>query len=136
MDAARPFAWANPSSVHGAGRKARSLLERAREQLAAALAVDPAEVLLTSGGTEACNLALRGLALPSGSHVLTTAIEHPAVAKPLAARCRERGLELSELAVPEGRAPSPEAFAAALRPTTQLAAVQWINHETGNVLPV
>jgi len=138
MADAADVAWANPASVHGAGRKARALLERAREQVAAAIGAQPAELVLTSGGTEACNLGVLGAGAgrARGGHLLTTAIEHPAVAKALARRAAERDAELSALAVPDGIAPDPAALRAALRPDTRLVALQWINHETGSVLRV
>jgi cysteine desulfurase len=139
MAEAESSAWANPASVHAAGRKARSLLERAREQIAAAIGAQPAELVLTSGGTEACNLGVLGAASAAserGGHLLTTAIEHPAVAKALARRATERGAELTALPVLDGIAPDPAALRAALRPDTRLAALQWINHETGSVLPI
>src|SRR5215471_16679529 len=75
--------WANPSSVHTEGRRSRAWLERAREQVAATIAATPADVVLTGGGTEACNLAVLGVlaAAPERAHVVTTAVEHPAVAE-------------------------------------------------------
>jgi len=145
MAEAADVAWANPASVHGAGRKARALLERARAQIAAAIGAQPAELVLTSGGTEACNLGVFGVLGVSagadarderGGHLLTTAIEHPAVAKALARCAAECGAELSALAVHDGIAPDPAALSTALRPDTRLVALQWINHETGSVLPV
>ena len=139
MAEAEASAWANPASVHAAGRKARALLERAREQIAAALGAQPAELVLTSGGTEACNLGVLGSAGgpgERGGHLLTTAIEHPAVGKALARRAAERSAELTALPVLDGIAPDPAALRGALRPDTRLVALQWINHETGNVLPI
>jgi cysteine desulfurase len=138
MVEAADSAWANPASVHGAGRKARALLERARAQIAAAVGAQPAELVLTSGGTEACNLGVLGAGGRDerGGHLLTTAIEHPAVAKALARRAAERGAELSVLPVLDGIAPDPAALRAALRPDTRLVALQWINHETGSALAV
>ncbi|HEX2676905.1 MAG TPA: aminotransferase class V-fold PLP-dependent enzyme, partial [Polyangiales bacterium] len=81
MDAARARGWANPSSVHAAGREARTLLEAAREKIAGALGAKAADLVLVSSGTEACNLAVQGVLgrCEPGEHVLTTAIEHPAV---------------------------------------------------------
>ena len=139
MDAARAQEpLGNPASVHAAGRAARALLERAREQVAAAIGAKPADVVLTSGGTEACNLGVRGALDPrERAHVVTSAVEHPAVAATLAQLRDEQRVEVTELPVPEGHAPSQETFAAALRPEeTRLVALQWVNHETGTVLPV
>jgi cysteine desulfurase len=137
IDAVRERAWANPGSAHGAGRDARALLEQARRQVAAAICADAADVVLTSGGSEACNLGVLGLFESCrGSHVVTTSIEHPAVARAVEALEREAGAEVTRLEVPEGQPPAPDALAAALRPSTRLVALQWVNHETGTVLPV
>jgi cysteine desulfurase len=126
--------WANPSSVHSEGRRSRALLERAREQIAHAIDATAADLVLTSGGTEACNLAL--LAARPGAHVVTTHIEHPAVAEPLAQLEHAGQLRVTRLAVPRGRPPEPEALAAAIGPDTALCALQWVNHELGTVLPI
>src|SRR5690625_1771571 len=87
FDAMRPWmesAVGNASSVHAAGRRARAAVEEAREQVADALGVTPLEVLFTSGGTESDNAAIKGIAWAAhaagkGQHLVTTAIEHPAV---------------------------------------------------------
>lgn len=129
-------AWANPSSVHAAGRAARALLERAREQVAAALGAQPADVVLTSGGTEACNLGVLGLRVPPGAHVVTTHGEHPAVLNAIATLVVGRQVSVSWLPISGGCAPSPGMLASAVGPDTALCAAQWINHETGSVLPV
>jgi cysteine desulfurase len=126
-------AWANPSSVHSEGRASRALIERAREQVAHAIGASPPDVVLTSGGTEACNLALFAL---RGAHIVTTQIEHPAVAEPLAFLEQQGHRRVMRLAVPRGRAPEPEALAAAIAPDTALCALQWVNHELGTVLPI
>lgn len=129
--------WANPSSVHAEGRQSRARLERAREQVAAAIGAAPADVVLTSGGTEACNLGVLGALPETGPmHVVTSQIEHPAVAEPLRELERVGRITLTRLEVPRGAAPSVEALRAALRPDTRLCALQWVNHETGTILPV
>jgi cysteine desulfurase len=130
-------AWANPASTHVEGRASRALLERAREAVAAAIGATPADVLLTAGGTEACNLGVFGvLTGRSSAHAVTTAIEHPAIAEPLRQLEARGALSVTRLAVPAGQAPRPEQLAQALRPDTQLVAIQWVNHETGTLLPV
>ena len=98
MEAARELAWGNPASVHGAGRRARAALDDARASVAAVLGRDPRDVIFTSGGTEANNLAL------SAARVLVTSrLEHPSVTR--VAEERERsGADVRWLAVPpEGR---------------------------------
>ena len=135
MDEAREVAWANPSSVHGAGRASRAILERARDAIARAIGAASADVVLTGGGTEACNLAVLGIAGDTPRHLVTTAIEHPAIAQPIAA-LEARGWRVTRLAVPRGRAPSPEEVSRAITDDTALLAIQWVNHETGTILPV
>jgi cysteine desulfurase len=136
MDAARELSWANPSSVHAAGRAARALLEGARRQVAAAIRAAPADVVLTSGGSEACNLGVRGLPALQGGHVVSTEIEHPAVLRALESSLEVGPSAITRLAVPDGVAPSPAQLQQALRPETRLCAMQWVNHETGAVLPI
>jgi cysteine desulfurase len=133
MEKAAPVAWANPSSTHAAGRASRQLLEAAREDVAEAIGAVAADVVLTGGGTEACNLGIRGLASGRG-RVVTSQVEHPAVAESVR-RLANEGRELIALSVVEGRPPSPDALAPHLGPDT-LVAIQWVNHETGTMFPI
>jgi len=130
-------AWANPSSVHAPGRRARALLEQARRQVADLLEVAPERLVFTSGGTEANNLALLGAAgaAPARRHVVVSAVEHHSVLD--AARSLERsGYRLS--VVPpdrEGRV-AAAALGAALRDDTAVAALMLANNEVGTIQPV
>ncbi|MDD9944878.1 MAG: cysteine desulfurase family protein [Myxococcales bacterium] len=143
MAAARQAAWANPSSVHAAGRESRKWLEGARERVAAAIGARASDVALVGGGTEACNLGVLGLARraesteqsPDGQHIVTTEIEHPAVARPIEAleRC---GMRVTRLALPNGAPFGTDQLAAALSQDTCLVALGWVNHETGTRLPL
>ncbi len=133
MEEAAATAWANPSSTHAAGRASRQLLEAARQSVAESIGALPADIVLTGGGTEACNLGIRGLAAGC-SRVLTSEVEHPAVAQSVL-RLERNGCELVRLAVPAGRPPGPEELARQLRPGT-LVAIQWVNHETGTIFPI
>lgn len=135
MEDARSRAWANPSSVHAAGRASRALLERARERVARAIHAAPADIVLTAGGTEACNLGVLGAAEGAAAEIVSTRIEHPAVTAAVHA-IERTGWRATWLEVPRGAAPDPDAFAKLLRETTRLAALQWVNHETGTLLPV
>lgn len=122
----------NPSSLHRFGRTARAAREAARERVAAAAGCRPAEVLFTSGGTEADNLALRGLsaALPGRRHLLTAATEHEAVLHTVG-ELATLGAPTSVLTVDrEGRL-APEDVAAAIRPDTRLVTLMAANNETG-----
>ncbi len=132
MVEAAAAAWGNPASTHRVGRQARALVEDAREQLAEICGVQARDVLFTSGGTEANNLALAdapGLAL---SH-----LEHPSVTR-VAERLEARGVPVAWVEVaPCGRL-DPEAYRQALRalPAGSVAALMAANHETGVLQPL
>lgn len=120
----------NPSSLHTSGRGARRLLEEARESLAACLSAEPAEVVFTSGGTEANNLALLGAARPE-SVVAISAVEHPSVD---GVRGRRDGVRV--LPVTASGHLDVDAARSALDESVGLVSVQWVNNETGAVQPV
>jgi cysteine desulfurase len=127
-------AWGNPSSAHKHGAEAARRVQRAREQVAAALGGAAAEVTFTSGGTEANALALLGVAARA-KHVVISALEHPSVAD--AARAlAERGLEVTMVAPSPGGQCTADAFAAAVRADTALVACMWVQNEIGTVQPV
>lgn len=140
LEAMWPFLAAgtgNPSSGHTPGRQAQRALDSALEHIAAVLGCRPGEVILTSGGTEADNLAVKGVALarPRGRHVVTTAIEHPAVLESCAALER-RGFRITRLPVDRGGRIDPAEGAHAIREDTTLVSVQLANNEVGSVQPV
>lgn len=128
--------WGNPSSVHAEGRRARNLLETARERVAAALGCRPRELILTSGGSESDAMALLGVALarPPG-HLISTQVEHSAVLKALEA-LQSRGYAVTLLAPDALGMIDPQQVAQALRPDTFLVSVMTVNNELGNVYPV
>jgi cysteine desulfurase len=135
MREAADDAWANPSSVHAAGRASKGRLEHARRSVARAIGAEPADVVLTSGGTEAVNLGLHGL-YARGSGLVTTVIEHPAVAATMRSLASSAGgAPPTLLEVSHGIPPSPDEVAASVTPGA-LVAIQWVNHETGTLLPV
>jgi cysteine desulfurase len=133
MEDASQTAWANPASTHAAGRASRKLLEEARETVATVLGAAPADVVLTGGGTEACNLGVRGVAR-GRRRIVTSAVEHPAVAESVR-RLQREGCEAVVLPVPAGRPPSAAELASHLDSDTAVA-IQWVNHETGTVFPI
>lgn len=133
MQEAAPFAWANPSSTHAAGRASRRLLENARDSVAAAVGAAGADLVLTGGGTEACNLGVRAVALER-RRIVTTTVEHPAVAESVA-RLERAGHEVVRLDVVEGNPPSASELSAHLDPDCAVA-MQWVNHETGTLFPI
>jgi cysteine desulfurase len=131
--------WGNPSSVHRVGRRARSLLDEARERAARVLCCKASEVVFTSGGTESVNLALFGTARllrPKGRHIVTSAIEHHAVLHSCDYLARKEGFEVTRLPVDSQGLVSPDALKKALRPDTILVSIMAANNEIGTVQPV
>jgi cysteine desulfurase len=130
--------WGNPSSLHEGGQAARATREAARRALAALLHAPPANVLFTSGATEATSQLLLGPLFQPGSrprHLIISAIEHPCVLEP--ARVLEAlGWSVTRVGVDaEGRV-DPQAVAAAFRPDTSLVSVMLANNDTGVLQPV
>lgn len=144
LDAMLPYLredFGNPSSVHVFGRRAEKALEQARRTVAAILNCAPDEVVFTGCGSEADNLALRGLALAErerrgANHLVTTPIEHEAVLATAHQLRDHYGFELTELPVDEAGRVAPEDVARALRPDTALVAVMFANNEIGTVQPI
>ena len=140
VDAMLPYLrehFGNPSSGHVYGRRAHDAVERARGQVAALLGCDDGEVIFTSGGTEANNLAIRGVAEARNDrrHVVTTAIEHPATEQPCA-WLERHGMRLTRIGVDaNGRARVEEARAA-IDTATALVTVMHSNNETGVLQPI
>lgn len=128
----------NPSSVHSAGHRARATVDAARSGIAAAFGASQDEVIFTSGGTEANNLAVIGLALarPRGRHIVTTPIEHPSVLESCRYLERVFGFELTMLAVDETGMVSLADAAEVVRDDTTLVSVGLANAEIGTVQPI
>lgn len=130
--------FGNPSSLHELGMKAERLLTQAREQIAAALGVKPNEIIFTSGGTEANNFAIKGVALQyrhRGNHIITTAIEHPSVSEPCQ-QLEQLGFEVTYLPVNENGLVTVEDVKKALRDDTILVSIMHVNNEVGAIQPV
>ncbi|SEJ23282.1 cysteine desulfurase family protein [Demequina mangrovi] len=132
----------NPSSLHAAGRRARAIVEDARESIAAALGADAPEVILTSGGTEADNLAVKGLHWgrvaedPERRRLVVSAVEHHAVLDPARWLAAHEDADLVELPVdPAGRVET-SALADAITAETSLVSLMWANNEVGAVQPL
>ncbi|WP_104165584.1 cysteine desulfurase family protein [Arthrobacter sp. SX1312] len=130
--------FGNPSSHHTYGEAAASDYARARSRIAALLGCRPGEIIFTSGGTEADNLALKGMALaaPRGRHLVTSAIEHPAVLEVLAYLREFHGFRITVLPVSAAGRISPSDLAAALEEGTTLCTVMYANNEVGTVQDV
>ncbi|MCZ2149949.1 MAG: cysteine desulfurase [Bryobacterales bacterium] len=134
MCAALEEVYGNASSIHRFGQAARQGLEAARRQVASLLGASAKEIVLLSGGTEANNLVLSGIAR-SGDHVVTTAIEHPAVLNPCA-RLEEQGVEVTYVAPGSDGRVAPDAVRRAMRRNTTLVSVMHANNETGVIQPI
>lgn len=128
----------NASSVHSFGHRARTVVEEARAAIAEALGATPAEVIFTSGGTEANNLAVIGLTLahPGLRRVVTTAIEHPSVTESCRFLQRVHGVDVVELPVDEFGLVDPVAVAEAVRLSPALVSIGLANGEVGTVQPI
>jgi len=128
----------NPSSLHAFGGAARTGLEEARESVAELIGASPGEIVFTSGGTEADDLAILGLARSAGPekrHAVVSCVEH-AAGREAAKSLQREGFEVSWVGVDADGLVDPAELAAALRPETALAAVVWANNEVGTVEPV
>jgi cysteine desulfurase len=140
-DAMRPYLTAhygNPSSQHWAGAPAKAAVERARAQVAALLGCDPDEIVFTSGGSESNNHALKGVFFANrdrGDHIVASAVEHPAILKPLAF-LKTLGAEVTEVPVDRRGRVDPEDVRRALTPRTILVSVMHANNEVGTVQPI
>ena len=131
--------FANPSSVHQPGQRARAAVEHAREQIAALLSCRPSEIIFTSGGTESNNLALFGALQARGTgrpHLITSSIEHDAVLRAADALAKRSDVDVTVLpCTPSGRI-DPASLRAALTADTQLVSIMLANNETGVIQPV
>ncbi len=137
FEAIRPYfgdQFGNASSIHHHGQQTRAAVEDARESVAALLGCRASEIVFTSGGTEADNLAVAGLA-GAGDHIITSSIEHHAVL--LACKhLEEMGAEVTVLPVDGRSLVDPGDVRRALRPNTKLISVMMANNETGVLQPV
>lgn len=136
---AMELGWANPSSIHTPGRRARAIVEEAREQVAALGGVAPGQVTFTSSGTEALNQALETIAPPRGeapARVVASAVEHAAVRAKLAELEAAGRVVVAEAPVDEAGRVDPDRFAALLREGAALAVVLAAQNEVGTVQPL
>lgn len=128
----------NPSSIHASGRRARQALDEAREEIARHLGAKPREVVFTASGTEADNLAVRGVAWAAsarGRHLVTSAVEHKAILATTAVLERQ-GFEVTVVGVDRHGRVDPEEVAAAITERTTLVSIQSANNEVGTLQPV
>ena len=132
----------NPSSVHHFGQRAKAVLDDARSAVADLIGAEPAEIVFTSGGTEADNMALRGAAEAAEAtgtatrrHIITASIEHEAVLN-TAKALGKRGWTVTLLPVDASGVVSPASLAAAITPATALVSVMHANNEIGTIQPI
>ena len=141
LEALLPFMrerFGNPSSIHWAGRMVKGALEEAREQVAGLVGCDGSELVFTSCGTEASNMAIKGVVSAlrdRGRHIITTRVEHPAVTN-TCLYLEKSGYDVTWLDVDERGLPSLEQLESAITDQTVLISVMYANNETGVVMPV
>jgi cysteine desulfurase len=141
IEAMRPYLtdhFGNPSSSHWAGAPGRAAVDRARSQVAGLLGCESEEVVFTSGGSEANNHALKGVFFANrerGEHIVTSAVEHPAIHKPLEF-LKTLGARVTVVPVDRQGRLSPADVERALTPRTILVTLMHANNETGTVLPI
>jgi len=127
--------YGNPSSIHATGRKAKHVVETARKQIAAAINCTPKEIIFTGGGSEANNLVLWNMIYRNRKHVITSAIEHPAI---LAVLRQLEHLAITHTIVPVNKygCVNPEDIDSAIRDDTGLITIMLANNEVGTVEPL
>ena len=141
-DAMLPYlgeVFGNPSSVHHVGRRARALLDDARDRVANVWACKPSEVIFTSGGTESTNLAIFGAVRHlrgKGRHIITSSVEHDAVLQSCEYLGSKEGFDVTYLPVNSDGFVSVESLVAAFRPDTILVSIMAANNENGAIQPV
>ncbi|GAA1341147.1 cysteine desulfurase family protein [Arthrobacter roseus] len=130
--------FGNPASSHSLGESAARAAEYARTTAAQVLGCRPGELVFTSGGTEANNLAIKGMALarPAGKHLVTSAVEHPSVLESIDYLREHHGFHISVLPVDEDGLVAPADLEAALTPQTTLCSIMYANNEVGTIQPV
>lgn len=130
--------YGNPSSLHGKGMEGENYIKEAGRKIAKTMKVRESELIYTSGGTEADNLAILGGAMAnrrSGNHLITTCVEHPAVSAPMKF-LEEQGFSVTYLSVDENGIISLDELKEAITPETILVSIMYVNNEIGAVEPI
>src|SRR5262249_14867964 len=148
LDAILPFLrehWGNPSSTHSLGKTAHQAVEQARAEVASLLGAQPDEIVFTGGGSEASNLALKGVVWARiqglfarwrrGPHLVISAFEHPATAQPCEF-LRQLGCKVSVVPVDRQGEVDPAAVARVLKGGATLVSVMHSNNEVGTLQPI
>ena len=130
--------YGNPSSPHYFGQQVAAAIDKARQQVAAGIGADAGEIIFMSGGTEADNMAIRGIAerySSRGKHIITTAVEHHAVLH-TCQLLEKHGYEVTYLPVDEYGRVTVDQVREAIRPDTVLVTVMFANNEVGTIMPI
>lgn len=130
--------FGNPSSIHWAGRRVKTAVEEAREQVASLVGCDPSEVVFTSCATESNNMAIKGVAAARqarGTHIVTTTVEHPSVITPCV-YLEHQGFQVTTLEVDQEGLLDLNALEAAVTESTILLSAMYANNETGTIFPI
>ncbi len=139
LDAMLPYfseKYGNPSSIYGFSREAREAIEEGRTEVARLIGADPSEIIFTSGGTEADNLAIKGTtAAHEGKHIITSAIEHAAVLATCEA-LKKQGYEVTYVSVDKDGIVSVKEIEDAIRDDTVLITIMHANNEIGTIQPI
>ena len=134
--------WANPSSIHSEGEKAKEKLAESRKSIAKIMRCKSEEIFFTSGGTESMNLAILGVArhykkiFSNNPHIITTSIEHPAVLEPIKFLLKNGEAEVSILNPNEKGLINPKSVERELKRNTALVVIQHANNEIGTIQPI
>ena len=130
--------YGNPSSIHGFGQAAKNAIDTARNRVANALGAQPNEIIFTSGGTEADNMAIVGVAhklQKKGKHIITSAVEHHAVLH-TCEKLEKEGYSVTYLPVDEYGMVTPEQVEKAITDETILVTIMYANNEVGTIMPI
>lgn len=130
--------YGNPSSTHQFGRRVKAALDRARSSLASCLHAEPGHIVFTSGGTEADNMALLGVAMANqekGNHIITSSVEHHAILH-TCEQLEKTGFEITYLPVDDKGQVRTEDVQAAIKETTILISIMYGNNEVGTIQPI
>src|SRR5205085_369124 len=131
--------FGNPSSIHRAGRNARSAIDNARDKIAGLACAKPNEIIFTSGGTEACNLAVLGLArcgMERGGHIISNKTEHHAVLNAVEHLEKHENFEVTWLDLSSDGIVDLDQLAKSIRSETRLVSIMTANNETGVIQPL
>ena len=127
--------FGNPSSIHKYGQKARAIIEKSRRQIADALGVKSRNIIFTGVGSEANNMVLQNLLYSDKKHVITSAIEHPAVLKVLK-HLKRFGVSFTIVPVDKFGMVDPANIESAIRDDTALISIMYANNEVGTIQPI